>query len=217
MQNYNPPSRPKKPAKNSSSDSFLEALRDLGSSATSSVTDGVKDFASDAWSQLSGNYPTDQSYPDFPNLPQASGRLRNPGRMFPSESENRYRKQAFYERQQRVNEKTLFSKTEQQTKLQIQAIQEEIKKLAASTQNLAKEVQVAALQTPVNPGRYHVNFFEKLRQTIILIKKRIEESASWLATYNGKSKKQDFYWSQVGKSGTKYMLSQERYMSNSAG
>lgn len=215
MQNLPPINKPKK-SKSSYTDSFLEALRDLGSSASKNVSDQVGGFASDAWGQMTGIYPTNQSNPnqsDFPQYPDF-GNQENP---WQKNEQLRYKKQAFFERQKTAYEKVVFSKADQQTKMQIQSIQEELKKLAASTQNLAQEMQVAVMQAPVNPGVYHVSFFEKLRQTIIAIKKRIDQSASWLGAMNAKGKKQSYYWSQVGKSGTKYMLSQERYMQTSAG
>jgi len=209
MQNYNPPPKPKRSPRPQNTDSFLEALRDLGSSSFKSVGDQTKDFAQEAWKQLTGKFPSgdasDFSVPQFPD-PETE-----------SFYETKNKKGVFFERQRSTYEKVVYSKADQQTKLQIQSLQEELKKLASSTQNLTREMQVATLQAPANPGIYHVGFFEKLKSTIIAIKKRVDESASWLSTLNSKGKKQDFYWSQVGKSGTKYMLSQERYMSNSAG
>lgn len=120
-------------------------------------------------------------------------------------------------RQPRPVEKLVFDQNQQEIKLQVAAIQEELKKLALSTQNLAKEVKTAAQQTPVEPGVYHVSFFEKLRQTLVLLKKRIDESATWLAEFNHRAKKRNYYWAQVRKSGTKFMLSQERYMATQVG
>lgn len=195
------------------SDNFLEALRSLSSDVTQTASRQLGDFTSDMWGQLNGTqsdhpvspYPNSPSYDQFSDYGQQA------------ESPQPYKRQVFFERQKSAQEKIVFSKADQQTKLQIQSIQEELKKLAASTQNLATEIQSAVMQSPVNPGVYHVGFFEKLRLTIIAIKKRVEESASWLHTLNSKSKKQGYYWSQVGKSGSKYLLSQERYMQTSAG
>jgi len=190
-----------------SNDSFLEAIRGLGSATTS----GAKDFAGDAWSQLSGNYPQSDSS-DFPDFP-----FPKPDRL--SSPDSKYRRQAFFERQKAANEKVVFTQSDQKTKQQISQIQEELKRLAASTNNLAKEIQVAAFQPVVNPGTYHISFFEKLKQVIREVRKRIDQSASWMSAMNSKNSKRQggHYWGQVQKSGTKFMLSQERYMSNSAG
>lgn len=198
--------KPKKQTK-LANDSFLEAIRGLGS-ATSS---GIKDFGADAWNQISGNYPQ-SDYPDFPDFP-----FPRPDRL--GSSESKYKKQAFFERQKAANEKVIFTQSDQKTKQQIAQIQAELKQLAASTNNLAKEVQVAAFQPVVNPGAYHISFFEKLKQVIREIRKRIDQSASWMSAMNNKNSKRKggHYWGNVQKSGTKFMLSQERYMSNSAG
>jgi len=114
-------------------------------------------------------------------------------------------------------EKLVFDQTQQEVKLQISALQVELKKLAVSTQKLTREVAVAVVEPPVNPGTYHVNFLEKLRGWLILLKKRIDASATWLSEFNQRSKKKNYYWNQAQKSGTKFMLSQERYMTNQAG
>jgi uncharacterized phage-associated protein len=92
-----------------------------------------------------------------------------------------------------------------------------LKNLAVATKDLVQEVEKATKIEPVDPGLYHLNFFEKLKQTIITLRKKIEDSANWLALFNQRSKKKNYYWSQVRKSGTKFMLSQERYMATQAG
>jgi hypothetical protein len=211
MQNI-PQQKPKKPTKPINTDSFLEAIRSLGSSTGQAAGGEIKDLSGRAWKQLAGNWS------DFPDL--GNGQIPGMGAdrgFWQEEKESRHKKQAFFERQKSIHEKIVFTKADQQTKMQIQALQDELKKMAASTHNLAREVQVAVMQAPVNPGVYHQSFFEKLRLTIREIKKRIDQSASWLGAMNSKGKKQSHYWSQVGKSGTKYMLSQERYMQTSAG
>lgn len=142
------------------------------------------------------------------------GQAKPPEQISPEEVSRRYQEQFWRARRQ---EQLVFSRAQQETQLQIKAILEELKKLVDSTKNLTKEVEIAAEQVPVEPGVYHLTFFEKLRRAIILFKKRIEESATWLAEFNQKAKKRNYYWAQVRKSGTKFMLSAERYMSTSAG
>ena len=99
----------------------------------------------------------------------------------------------------------------------MQAILNELKQIATSTKTLTKEVEVAAMQAPVEAGVYHVNFFEKLRRALVELRKRVEESATWLAAFNQKSKKRNYYWAQFKKSGTKYTLSADRYMATQVG
>ncbi|MFZ5366336.1 MAG: DUF5660 family protein [Patescibacteria group bacterium] len=117
----------------------------------------------------------------------------------------------------RKQERIVFSAKDQESKTKVAALQEEVKKLASATQNLAKEVKIAAVQTPVEPGVYHETFFEKLISFIKSLTRKIEDASVWLAAWNARAKKRPFYWAQVQKSGTKFMLSQERYMATQAG
>jgi len=132
----------------------------------------------------------------------------------------RLQERFFWQRKQELNpspEKIVFTKAEQELKVQISLIQTEIKKLILSTKNLVEETKITVEQFPSNPGVYHLNFLEKVKKAIILLKKRVDESATWLHEFSQRSKRRSYYWAQVKKSGSKFMLSQERYMSTQAG
>jgi len=192
------------------SDNFIEALRnlggDIGDSAFEDLFKGIPEKAVDQLTgRTSGELKPNQAL-DMKQFSQEKEKRENLSRGFQEE---------FLDL--RHQERLVWTKAEQETKLQIKAILEELKQLAASTEKLAEEVEVAAEQVPVEPGVYHLSFFEKLRQTIVLFKERIEESATWLAAFNQKAKKRNYYWAQVRKSGTKFLLSQERYMATQAG
>mgnify|MGYP001607674319 CR=1 FL=1 len=190
---------PKNKQRALSDDSFLEALRDLGTGVVDSVArDVVGGVAEEAvrqtlrpgeWAKVEQNAWEKEKVEPF--------------------------QREFGQIQQQ--ERLLFKQSEQDTQLQIRGILEELQKLVASTDTLAEEVEVAVQQAPIDPGIYHLSFFEKLRQTIILFKKQIESSSTWLAAFNQKAKKHNYYWGQVRKSGTKYLLSQDRYVSTQAG
>lgn len=117
----------------------------------------------------------------------------------------------------RKEEKSLFDSKEQHLTSQIRALQEELERISKATENLEKEVEIAAFQAPVEPGIYHLSFFEKLMQFIKVFRARIEDSAAWLAAFNARSKKRNTYWAQVRKSGTMFMLSGERSMATQTG
>lgn len=195
------------------SNNFLEALRDLGSGVTdSAVRDVAKGIPRTTFNQLVGKPAGEVK----PNQPLELDKLAREKR----EAQRRER-QAWGFQQEflslRRQEKIIWTEQEQKTKLQIEATLEELKKLAVSTKKLAQEVKIATQQAPVEPGVYHLSFFERLRQTIVLFRKRIDDSTTWLTAINQKSKKRNYYWAQVRKSGTKFMLSQERYMSTQMG
>lgn len=117
----------------------------------------------------------------------------------------------------RREERVVFTAKEQETKTRVAILLEEVKKLANSVQSLEQKVEIAAVQAPVEPGVYHVNFFEKLVSFIRSLAQKVEDASLWVASSNTKARKRSFYWGQVQKSGTKFMLSQERYMSTQAG
>lgn len=120
-------------------------------------------------------------------------------------------------RQREEEEQARFRAKQEQVMKQIEAIREAILKIAKKTQSVGWEFEKAAFEAPVNPGSYHVTFFEKLKSALEVVKKRLDESASWLHVYNKRKKNIPFFWQQVQKSGTKYMLSAERYMQMAAG
>lgn len=119
--------------------------------------------------------------------------------------------------QKSEEEKARFKFREENVKKQIEQLREAILKIAKSTQNVSLEIEKAAFESPVAPGIYHLNFFESLKRALELIKKRLDDSATWMQTFNQRNKRMPFYWAQVKKSGTKYMLSQERSIATSAG
>jgi len=188
-------------------DNFLEKLRELGSGVSDSVIeDVIEGMPSTAVDQITGRKRSGTLKPNEAlNLKE-------------TQEQEQYRRRLSREFfRVRQEERLVFKQEEQKTRLQIKAIQEELKKLVESTKNLVKEVEVATKLEPVEPGVYHLNFFERLKQTIIIFRKKIEDSASWLALFNQRTKKRSYYWSQFRKSGTKFMLSAERYMSTQAG
>jgi len=117
----------------------------------------------------------------------------------------------------RREETIIFSRQQKEVKVQIETIQVEIQKLAKDQVGLMKEVDKASFQAIVNPGKYHKNFFERLMSLIKLARKKVSESRSWLQMFNSRSNQQKGYWQKAQKHGTKFTLSQERYMSTQAG
>lgn len=116
------------------------------------------------------------------------------------------------ERQMRQDEQKLASKKGQELQLQLSALKSEVGQLAQTTQGLSREVQIAAFQAPVEPGTYHVIFFEKLISFIRDFRKNIENASVWIASYNLRAKKRAHtFWGQVGIGGAKRLLSSEDY------
>lgn len=121
------------------------------------------------------------------------------------------------EQRLRSEDKNLFTQRTQELKMELHALSQETLKLAQSTQGLSQEVEVAAMQAPANPGVYHVNFFEQLRNFIASFRKDIENTSLWIRALNTRSAKRQTFWGQVGQSGSKRLLSPEDYLQRSAG
>jgi hypothetical protein len=124
-------------------------------------------------------------------------------------------KQFFHSFQQ--EQSVLYSQKEQQIKQELIELQEEIKKLIKSTQNIQKTVKIASETNIVEYTEYQVNFFTKLKIFIINFRKNIEEADNWFESCNNKKRKKKGFWgnSQKGKN-QQYMQSGEHTASRSA-
>jgi len=200
--------------KTSSQDSFLEAFRDLGADITSSAKNDLgKKGAKDIFDSV---FPSNQ-----PN-PQNQENKQFPFNPFSVENqlEKRYQQQAKRTEIIRREEKILFTRQQKETQEQVTALQEEIKKLAKTTADLssqAKEAEITVMQEVPEVGTYHVNFFARLRKLIAELRSQIQESSFWLAAWNKKSQKRNYYWNQFRRSGSKFLLSSDRYVATQAG
>lgn len=117
-------------------------------------------------------------------------------------------------------EETLLARIkarQEEVKKEIEVIRDAILKIAKSLGAVGHEFEKAAFQAPANPGKYHISFFEKLREALELVKKRLDDSTSWMHATNQRAKKMPYFWAQVQKSGAKYQFSSERYMQMGAG
>lgn len=194
-------------------DSFLEAFRDLGSDTSATIKDDlVKKGAQDIFNSLSPFSKTSSPAESSPNGFEPFKRE--------TELEKRYRSQVSNLETIRREEKVLFTREQRETQNQVNNLQEEIKKLAKSTAELAseaKEAEISAMQEAPLVGTYHVNFFIRLRKLITTLREQIHESSFWLAAWNKKSKKRNYYWNKFKKSGSKFLLSSDRYTATQAG
>jgi hypothetical protein len=71
----------------------------------------------------------------------------------------------------------------------IQEIKAELNKLLASSKVLQMEfAEVSMEQTPVDSGKYHMNFFDWMLIVIRQARQKVEDSGAWLNTMKGKGK-----------------------------
>lgn len=117
----------------------------------------------------------------------------------------------------RREEQIVFSSEKQQTKIQIETLQVQIKQLAKELTGVMVEADKAAFQAIANPGTYHQNFFERLLTLIKLARKKVSESKTWLMMHNHRGQCKSAYWSGVKKGGTSFMLSSDRTAATQSG
>lgn len=194
---------PKKRVPTYPNDSILESIRDLGSGVGKSVAhDLVGKVGSDALGSLVGSSN------------RSSGELRpNESLRFGKEDRQQSTPPVRAELQPRM---ATVRAEEQRIKQQLEAVRLELKALSGSIKGFNQEIERAITSAPVEPGIYHLNFFERLKSLLTVLRQQIEDSRSWLALWTARKKKVA-YWGLYKKHGTKFGLSAERTLATSAG
>lgn len=184
-------------------DSILEALRSVGSGVTQAVgKDVMSKGTSDVLAALLGQ------------TPKTSGTLTENQAINFRKPERQSSPAPI--RREEAPRQSLSDVDTMKVKGELAAVRQELKALSDSIKAFHQEVQKAASDVPVNPGVYHVNFLERLRSILKILKEQIDDSRSWLnLTTNRKQKKQ--YWGMYKKHGTKFGLSSERTLATQAG
>lgn len=200
--------------KSSKGTNFIEALKDFGTPLKQQAKDLTLGTGRNFLDQIFGTAPSQST-------PASSEQKVDQPHNFEDFLKSRERQIAFQERRRYEHkieeERIIFHRKQEEAKLQIKAVQEELKKLADATGDLSVEIKKATFTAVVDPGTYHENFFDRIRKLIALARTKITESTSWLETFNNRCKKRSYYWGAVQTSGTKFMLSHERYMATQAG
>lgn len=201
------PQKPKTGKQITTNDTFLEMLRDLGGQ-----TAGVLK------NDLVGEIPNEVLVQTGlkPRSPQETLYSQVSREELIAENES-LRKRLWVERIVHREEKIVFSAKKQETQARVKLLQEEAAKLTKEVKNLDEKIEIAATAAPVEVGTYHISFFEKLIHVIRSITQKVSDASTWLSLTMVRGKRRSYYWGQVQKSGSKYLLSQERYMATQAG
>ncbi|OGM02886.1 hypothetical protein A2115_00140 [Candidatus Woesebacteria bacterium GWA1_41_8] len=191
----------------------LEQLKEIGASTGRSLKeDLIKKAPQDFMDQIFG--PTPRTY-SGEIVPGEAVEMKD---IFTGQQEEKTKinKQFSLEKRLRQEESARVERKSNELRIQLKVIMDELMVLAQSTQELAKESQIAAFQAPIEPGIYHIIFFEKLLEFIKSFRKKIDEAVVWMHATNKRAEKKN-YWSQFKKHGSKFLLSGEHYLQRSAG
>lgn len=195
----------------------VEAFKDIGSSTMAQGADLLKGTSNEFMRQLFGMREARKVSGELkPGESLSVEEATNPVLRAQKDKERKLQAQITFERRLRDEEKSLLEKNSNDLKLKLNAIMQEVKAVAAATPNLAKEVEIATIQAPANPGIYHLFFFEKLLEFVRSFRERIENASMWLSSSNKRAEKKN-YWSMYKKHGAKLLLSGESYSQRSVG
>ncbi len=187
-------------------DNPVEAMRDLAAGVVDQTASVPSDLAENAFQQIFGT----------PSGPQ-SGDLQAGQDLEFSGVEKRQEILA-YQKQRETIEKNVFSYQESvNVRKEMEELLKQLKFLIKETQELSQDVKITAMaEMPVNPGTYHVNFFEWLIKMIKSLRDSVKDSRSWLAVFHSR-KGQKQYWNMFKSHGTSFSLSSERVIATQAG
>lgn len=192
----------------------LESLKDLGIGVGSQTGDFIKNTSEDFFKELMGI--------SIPKV-KKSGEIE-PGESLQmsevlndKEKENKHlRAQISLERQLSTDEKRVSQDKTNELKVQLQALMQEVQKVAASTQNLAEVTQATIMTAPIEPGVYHITFFKNVLEFLNSFRKKIDYTTAWLQSSNKRAEKKN-YWAMYKKKGSSFLLSPDHYLQRSAG
>lgn len=91
-----------------------------------------------------------------------------------------------------VEAKDVFDAREERVKKEIDSIRHELKMLSQEVIAFDKEVELTIISNVAEPGlegKYYFSFFQKLREFIMLLRKRIHSARTWATTMQSKKKK----------------------------
>jgi len=197
---------------------FIEALKSTGSNLVTDTVKGIKnDVIKGTGQQIvdslfntnsSGNSQPDEK-PDSPfNFSEF---------MHSSEQRTRAQDRVKYEYEQQ--ETIIFNRRQEEVNKKIEEIKIELRRISETLGVIDNSVKTVIAQEEVNPGTYHLNFFERLLVFLQHMRKRVTEARNWAAMHQQRTQTKSYFWKQSNKkvSGTKFMLSQERQVATQTG
>jgi hypothetical protein len=192
--------QPKKPQNKRNNATILESLRDIGGGVGKTITKDVAGkVAQDAFASLFGSMPKNQEFG------------RNQRIEFPQPEHVQSGKKA-----PEFNRGAIIHADQLHIKQELESVRAELKSLSQTIKQFTQEVDKAIREEPIEPGIYHVNFYQRLRSLLFLLREQIDDSRTWLMVSKGKKQKKQ-YWGLYKKHGTKFGLSSERTMATQTG
>lgn len=196
---------------------FIEALKSTGSSI---AQDTVKGFTNDVLKGTAKQISQtvfNSSSPDQQTQEQAEPPFNFSEYLQSNEKKVKAQQYVKYEYEQ--TETVVFNRRQEEVNKKIDQIRIELQQLSKEIVFLDTSTQAVIEQELVDPGTYHLNFFEKLLSFIRHMKKRVVESRHWASLQSQRSQAKSHYWKMANKKvgGTQFSQSQERTVATQTG
>ncbi len=201
---------------------FARALQEIGGTTVKQASAIPGQMVNDAMNSIFGG-GISQSQSENPNDPAKNN---DPfSKAFEQNSLlEKQKNEMDLEKQRAVRHKEMqmtevFNLREQKDQALIKQLQEQLRALIKDVKILDGSVKTAIHNDVVNPGTYHVHFFQQLLNFVVLMRKRVQEANTWIENFNSRAKKKGAFWGQVynKKGGTAYLMSQEHQVARNVG
>lgn len=196
----------------------VEAVRDLGSGITQSITKDLgQGIISNLWEQLLAGHSKKAAKKGELQEGQELDLRTNQPKHAEKTPKLDIEPGLDYRREILHVDKKVAAENNQHIQIQIQEILIELKKLASSSSQLQTQFREVMVEQRIEtPGTYHVAFFEWVLTVVKTARYKVEDANSWLATFQSKKGKRQ-YWAMFKKHGTSFGLSNERTVATQTG
>lgn len=193
---------------------LLESLKELGGQTGKSFTnDLMKETGAEFMRQLLGLTPKKKFSGE---IEKGESLVVNDVFTGKKVEQDKLKKQVGMERRILAEEKSVVERKNNELRLRLHAITQEIKAIVATTPKLARQVEVASLTATNDPGIYHVMFLEKILEFLKSFKKDIQSASAWLGATNKRANKRNF-WNQYKVQKGTALLNPETYSGRAVG
>lgn len=208
--------------RSNASNPFARALQEIGGTTVKQAAALPGQMVGDAFESIFGG---GNAIPESSNsLDQQQNQLNPFAQALEKSMTPEQRAEVELEKQRAVRHKEtqlteVFNFREQKDKETIKQLQLQLQALAREIKQLDQSTHTAIYAEVVNPGTYHVNFFQQLLKFVVMLRKQVAEANTWIENFNARSKKKGAFWGQVysKKGGTAYMMSQEHQVARNVG
>lgn len=220
------PTRTSSPSyRSNSSNPFARALQEIGGTTVKQASAIPGQMVNDAFSSIFGtNTPASQENQTNQDNADSASNTSPFAKALEQQNSPESLAEFELEKQRAVRHKELqmtevFNFREAKDKELIKQLQQQLRALAKEMKTLDGSVTTAIHADVVDPGTYHVHFFQQLLNFVVLMRKRVQEANTWIENFNARGKKKGAFWGQVysKKGGTAYLMSQEHQVARNVG